>query len=115
MEIALYITVGTALLIYGLRGLLRRQIGWSIGPLLTTTLTGVPGFLFSLACASGGGLMALPLTVALLSNQPNDTPFIQIATYIGVPVVVIGLGFALIVQLALDLGRFIAWLREKPQ
>ncbi len=102
------------LLIYGLRGLLHRKIGWSIGPLLTTTLSGVPGLLFSLACATGGGLMAVPLVVTLVSNQPNDTPFIQIATYIGVPLVVIGFIFAIVVQLALDLGRFIAWLREKP-
>lgn len=115
LQIVLYIVVGTALLIYGLWGIYRRQIGWSIGPLMTTTITGVPGALFSVGCALGGGLMAVPLLVAIVSDQARDTLFIQIATYIGMPVVVTGLILAVLVQLAQDLGQFIARLRDRPE
>ena len=95
--------------------MLRQQIGWSIGPLLTTNITGIPGLIFSLACATSGGLMALPLLIVLLFDLPRYAMVVQIATYIGVPVVVIGFIFAILVQLALDLGSFIARLRDRPE
>jgi hypothetical protein len=57
-------------------------------------------------------MLAVPLSIALLANQPTHTLFIQIATYYGLPVVMFGFVLAIFVQLALDLGGFIARLRR---
>ena len=111
MEIAFKIIWGIVLIGYGARGLYRRQIGWTIGPLLTTTIVGLPGGLFSVACVLGGVLLAVPLGVALLTNQSTDTLFIQVTTYIGMPVAIIGLMLAVFVQMAIDLGGLIRRLR----
>ena len=115
MDIAFRIVVGIALMAYGTWGLYRRQIGWSIGPLITTTITGIPGTIFSAACILGGGFLAVPLSVALLTGQPTNTLVIQLATHSGLPTVIVGLCFAILIQLALDLGGFIAWLRERSE
>jgi hypothetical protein len=111
VEIAFKMLWGAALIAYGVRGLYRRQIGWSIGPILTTRLTGIPGSIFSLACMLGGALLAIPLLVAILANHTTETLFIHVTTYIGLPVAVIGLMLAVVIQLALDLGGFIRKLR----
>jgi hypothetical protein len=111
VEIAFKMLWGIALIAYGARGLYRRQIGWSIGPILTTTITGIPGALFGAACVLGGALLAVPLGVALVTNQSTETLFIHVATYIGLPVAVIGLMLAIFVQMALDLGGLIRKLR----
>lgn len=115
MEIAFKIGCGVALMLYGMWGLHRRQIGWSIGPLITTTITGIPGRLFSVACVLGGALLAVPLLFALATGQPTNTLAIQIATHSGLPTVIVGFCFAIFVQLALDLGQFIARLKNRPK
>lgn len=115
METAVAIVLGGVLIVFGGRGIYRRQIGWSIGPLMTTRLVGIPGALFSLACLLGGALLALPVLVALISGQTTETLFIQIAMSVGLPVVVIGLMFAVFTQLALDLGHLIRRFRERSK
>jgi hypothetical protein len=112
---ALTILVGLALIVYGVRGLRRRQIGFSIGPLLTTLLTGAAGKVFSLACVLGGGVLALPLLIAILSQQPTDTLFLQIMTNSGLPIVGMGFALAIFIQMAIDLGQFIGKHRNRPE
>jgi hypothetical protein len=60
----------------------------------------------------GGALLAIPLLVALLSGQATNTLVIAAATTAGLPVVIVGFGFAVLVQLALDLGNLIARFRK---
>lgn len=111
LEIAVTILAGLALIVYGAHGFYNRVIGWSIGPFVTE-ITGVPGTVFSLSCMLGGLLLAIPLLVALLSGQATNTLLIQIATTAGLPVVIVGFIFAILVQLALDLGNLIARFRK---
>ncbi|MBZ0299773.1 MAG: hypothetical protein K8J31_08540 [Anaerolineae bacterium] len=115
METALTILAGVALVLYGTCGLRRRQIGWSLEPIITTTLTGPPGLIFSAACILGGTVLALPLLVALLTQQPTDTLFIQVATNAGLPIAAIGFMLAIFVQLAIDLGHFIQRLKDRSE
>ena len=74
-----------------------------------------PARCFSVACVLGGALLAIPLLVALITNQTTDTLFIQVSTYIGLPVAIIGLTLAVFVQMAIDLGEFIKRFRERSE
>jgi len=108
------IVVGFALLIYGIIGLLRKQIGLGIGggmggrPLGTVNLTGVAGSIFSFACSFGGAFVLLPQLYVVIDNQNADSLLMQIAAPIGLVIVLIGFVFACIVQLAMSFGSSVA-------
>ncbi len=113
MWTAFTIVVGIALAIYGLRGIHRRQIGFSIGPLLDILLTGTPGLIFSIACGLGGAVLAIPLLIALLTSQRTDTLVLQIATNSGLPIVGVGFVLAIFIQMAIDLGQFLGKRKDQ--
>lgn len=113
MENALTVIVGIGLVVYGIIGLRRKQIGWTIPALLTTTLTGPPGLIFGAACVLAGLVLALPLLLAMLTRQPTDSLLIQVATNAGLPIAGIGFMLAIFVQLAIDLGQFIKRLKDR--
>ena len=112
MWTAFTILVGVGLVIYGVRGLRRKQIGFSIGPLLDIVLIAAPGMIFSVACVLGGAVLAIPLLIALVVGEPTDSLPLQVATNSGLPIVGVGFGLAIFIQMAIDLGRYLGKRKE---
>lgn len=108
------ILVGFVLLIYGIRGLLRKQIELGIGgrasgrPIVTVALSGVAGSIFSIVCIVGGAFVLLPQLYRVIDNQNADSLLMQTAAPIGLAIVIIGFVFACIVQLAMSFGGSVA-------
>lgn len=111
MDSPFIILLGIALTIYGVIGLIRKQISLGIGggrlassrPLGTVVLTGVSGRIFSTACMIGGLLILIPRLYVVIGKQ-DDTLFLQGATGVGLAICVIGFLFACIIQLAMSFG-----------